>query len=100
MAIRGCFTARKLPQPARPRRANLDRHSILAAVKAGRVWIAESAAVNLRLNASSGTGQAGIGDKPPLRAKGRAAPETMWDHPALTLSSRAFAALVTDLWVG
>ena len=38
---------------------DLDRRSILAAVKAGRVWIAESAAVNLTLTAS-GPGQHGI----------------------------------------
>ena len=47
---------------------DLDKRSILAAVKAGRVWIAESSAVNLTFTASAhdrrgGVRQAGIGER-------------------------------------
>jgi predicted metal-dependent phosphoesterase TrpH len=42
---------------------DLDRRAILAAVKAGRAWIAESAAVNLSLTAVGGARQAGIGER-------------------------------------
>jgi hypothetical protein len=41
----------------------LDRASILAGVKAGRAWIAESSAVDLSFTASAGTRQAGIGQR-------------------------------------
>jgi hypothetical protein len=42
---------------------DLDRNSILAGVKAGRLWIAESSAVNLTFTASSRGQQAGIGQR-------------------------------------
>jgi hypothetical protein len=42
---------------------DLDRRSILAGVKAGRVWIAESAAVNLSFVASAHGRQSGIGQR-------------------------------------
>jgi hypothetical protein len=42
---------------------DLDRRSILAGVKAGRVWIAESAAVNLSFIAAGAGRQAGIGQR-------------------------------------
>ncbi|MFB9236944.1 CehA/McbA family metallohydrolase [Plantactinospora siamensis] len=42
---------------------DLDRRSILAGVRAGRLWIAESAAVDLTLTAAAGTRRAGIGDR-------------------------------------
>ena len=41
----------------------LDRTSILAGVKAGRLWIAESAAVDLTFEASTGSRTAGIGER-------------------------------------
>ncbi|MEU7905101.1 CehA/McbA family metallohydrolase [Actinoplanes sp. NPDC049118] len=41
----------------------LDRRSILAAVRAGRAWIAESAAVDLQFGAAGGTRRAGIGER-------------------------------------
>jgi predicted metal-dependent phosphoesterase TrpH len=41
----------------------LDRRSILAAVRAGRTWIAESAAVDLQFTAVAGNRQAGIGER-------------------------------------
>lgn len=41
----------------------LDRRSILAGVKAGRVWIAESADVDLTFTASAGSRSAGIGER-------------------------------------
>jgi hypothetical protein len=43
--------------------ADLDKTAILAGVKAGRLWIAESAAVNLRFSARTTTGQAWIGER-------------------------------------
>jgi hypothetical protein len=42
---------------------DLDRRSILAGVKAGRVWLAESSAVNLTFTASGGGRSAGIGER-------------------------------------
>jgi hypothetical protein len=42
---------------------DLDRRSILAGVRAGRLWIAESAAVKLSLTASANGRQAGIGER-------------------------------------
>ena len=41
----------------------LDRRSILAAVRAGRTWIAESAAVDLQFTAVADNRQAGIGER-------------------------------------
>jgi hypothetical protein len=41
----------------------LDRRSILAGVKAGHLWIAESAAVDLRFGAAGGNRRAGIGER-------------------------------------
>jgi hypothetical protein len=41
----------------------LDRRSILAAVRAGRVWIAESAAIDLQFGAAGGDRRAGIGER-------------------------------------
>ena len=41
----------------------LDRRSILSAVRSGRVWIAESAAVDLQFSAVGGTRRAGIGER-------------------------------------
>jgi hypothetical protein len=43
--------------------ADLDRRSILAGVKAGRVWIAESSAVDLTFTASTPRKQAGIAER-------------------------------------
>jgi hypothetical protein len=45
---------------------DLDRGSILAGVRAGRLWIAESAAVNLSLTAKASGRQAGIGERLPV----------------------------------
>ena len=45
----------------------LDRDSVLAAIKAGRSWIAESSAVSLTLSATSRRRTAGIGER--LRAR-------------------------------
>nr|WP_296066675.1 CehA/McbA family metallohydrolase [uncultured Actinoplanes sp.] len=42
---------------------DLERSAILAGVKAGRTWIAESAAVNLTFTASGLTKRAGIGER-------------------------------------
>jgi hypothetical protein len=42
---------------------DLTRNAILAGVRAGRVWIAESSAVNLSFTASSAGRQAGIGQR-------------------------------------
>ncbi len=42
---------------------DLDRRSILAGVKAGRVWLAESSAVNLTFAATGGGRSAGIGER-------------------------------------
>jgi hypothetical protein len=42
---------------------DLDRASILAGVRAGRLWMAESAAVDLSFTASGGGRQAGIGQR-------------------------------------
>jgi hypothetical protein len=42
---------------------DLDRDSILAGVKAGRLWIAESAAVDLAFTAAAAGKQAGIGER-------------------------------------
>jgi hypothetical protein len=42
---------------------DLDRRSILAGVRSGRVWIAESATVDLSLTASGRTRKAGIGQR-------------------------------------
>ena len=42
---------------------DLERRSILAAVKAGRSWIAESAAVTVTFTAAAGPKQAGIGQR-------------------------------------
>jgi hypothetical protein len=42
---------------------DLDRRSILAGVKAGRVWLAESSAVNLTFDATGGGRSAGIGER-------------------------------------
>jgi hypothetical protein len=42
---------------------DLTRHAILAGVKAGRLWIAESAAVDLSFTAAGLTRQAGIGQR-------------------------------------
>jgi predicted metal-dependent phosphoesterase TrpH len=44
---------------------DLDRASILAAVKAGRTWIAESSAIDLSFEASGPHGTAGIGGRLP-----------------------------------
>ena len=42
---------------------DLERQAILDAVRAGRTWIAESAAVDLSLTATGRTGRAGIGER-------------------------------------
>ena len=42
---------------------DLDRRSILAAVRSGQLWIAESAAVSLTFTAAAGGQQAGIGQR-------------------------------------
>jgi hypothetical protein len=53
---------------------DLDRRSILAAVKAGRVWLAESSAVNLTFGVTGGGRSAGIGER---LAVGDATPVTV-----------------------
>lgn len=44
---------------------DLSREAVLAGVKAGRLWIAESAAVDLTFTAATATRRAGIGDRLP-----------------------------------
>jgi len=53
---------------------DLDRRSILAGVKAGRLWLAESSAVNLTFSVSGGAREAGIGAR---LAVGDATPVTV-----------------------
>jgi len=43
--------------------ADLERHAILEGVRMGRLWVAESAAVELAFTASAGGGSAGIGER-------------------------------------
>ena len=70
---------------------DLDRASILAAVKAGRTWIAESAAVALAFTAAGLTRSAGIGERLPA---GEADPVTV----TLTVSGApgCTARIITD----
>lgn len=56
-----------LPQTV-VRADNLDRRSVLAAVRAGRSWIAESAAVSLSFTAATPQRRAEIGDRLPAAA--------------------------------
>jgi len=69
----------------------LDRRSILAGVKAGRVWLAESSAVNLTFGASGSGRSAGIGERLTV---GDAAPVTV----TLTVDGAPSAGvrLITD----
>ena len=70
---------------------DLDRRSILAGVQAGRLWIAESAAVDLSFAATSVSRSAGIGERLPV---GEADPVTV----TLTVTGAAGCAarIITD----
>jgi predicted metal-dependent phosphoesterase TrpH len=71
--------------------ADLDRRSILAGVKAGRTWIAESAAVDLSFTAAGAHGTAGIGERLPA---GEAEPVTVTLR--VTGAAGCTARLITD----
>ncbi|WP_018385151.1 CehA/McbA family metallohydrolase [Wenjunlia vitaminophila] len=71
---------------------DLERHALLAGIRAGRCWIAESAEVELSFSATGGRGlHAGIGERLPTRAD---------DEVAVRLevsgAPGALARLVTD----